>query len=69
MQLLYTGEYVLDIEKNFSTYAAIWDNLYLITLVDEPQNLIDRDDGLSFSIDLDKKTTEIDNFIITAHRL
>lgn len=59
----YTGEYVLDIEKNYSHIQSIWDNLILITLVDDPENLIARDDGLSFSTDLPKKKVEIANFL------
>lgn len=59
----YTGEYVLDIERQFTHIHPVWDSLYLITLVDEPENLIKRDDGLSFSTDLGKKTVEISNFI------
>ncbi len=59
----YTGEYVVDIERKFKHIHPIWDNLYLITLIDQPENLIKRDDGLSFSIDLEKKQTEINNFI------
>lgn len=58
----YTGEYVLDIEQTFKNIHPIWDNLVLVTMYDEPENLIARDDGLSFSTDLSKKTTEINNF-------
>jgi thymidylate kinase len=59
----YTGEYVLDVERKFKHIHPIWDNLYLITLIDQPDNLIMRDDGLSFSTDKEKKKTEINNFI------
>jgi nicotinamide riboside kinase len=62
----YSGEYVLDIEKSYQHLRFIWDNLVLVTLIDEPTRLVARDDGLSFSTDLSKKTTEINNFI-TAH--
>lgn len=58
----YTGEYVLDIERAFKHIRPVWDNLVLITLYDEPENLISREDGLSFSTDLEKKKTEIENF-------
>ena len=58
----YTGEYVLDIEAVYNVMKTFWDNVILITLVDKPERLIERDDGLSFSIDVDKKTTEINNF-------
>ena len=63
----YSGEYVLDIEKEYHNYLPIWDNLSLITLIDKPENVLARDDGLSFSINLDKKTQEIDLFI-KAHK-
>ena len=59
----YSGEYVLDIEKQYSNMLHIWDNLFLITLIDEPANLIARDDGLSFSVDFNKKSIEINNFV------
>lgn len=58
----YSGEYVLDIEHEFSHIHPLWDNLFLFTLYDEPENLIKRDDGLSFSTDLEKKRVEINNF-------
>ena len=58
----YTGAYVLDIERTFKHIRPVWDNLVLITLYDEPENLISREDGLSFSTDLEKKKTEIENF-------
>lgn len=58
----YTGEYVIDIERKFKHILSIWDNLLLITLVDTPERLIERDDGLSFSTDINKKIKEIKNF-------
>ena len=58
----YTGAYVLDIERAFKHIKPVWDNLVLITLYDDPENLIAREDGLSFSVDLEKKKTEIENF-------
>ena len=58
----YSGDYVLDIERSFKHIKPVWDNLVLITLYDEPENLIAREDGLSFSTDLEKKKTEIENF-------
>jgi hypothetical protein len=59
----YSGEYVLDIEKKYIEIPSIWDNLFLITLYDEPENVIKRDDGLSFSTDIRIKREEIKNFI------
>lgn len=58
----YTGDYVLDIEKKYHHIMDLWNNLFLITLIDEPQNLIVREDGLSFSTDIEKKQREIDLF-------
>lgn len=58
----YTGDYVIDIEKNFHHIIDLWNNLFLITLIDEPQNLISREDGLSFSINIEKKKREIELF-------
>jgi thymidylate kinase len=58
----YSGEYCLDIENKFKNIIDIYNNLYLIVLVDEPENLIKRDDGLSFSTKVDKKIEEIQRF-------
>lgn len=58
----YSGDYVLDIEKKFGHILDVFENLFLITLVDEPENLISREDGLSFSIELDKKQRELELF-------
>lgn len=58
----YTGEYVLDIEEKYKQ-EKFFKNVYLITLTDEPENLIKREDGLSFSIDPLKKQREIDLFL------
>lgn len=59
----YTGEYVLDIERKWHHIHSVWDNLILFTIVDKPERAIERDDGLSFSTDLDKKQKEIDAFL------
>lgn len=58
----YSGDYVLDIEKKFNHILDVFENLFLITLVDEPENLISREDGLSFSVELDKKQRELELF-------
>jgi len=63
----YEGDYVLDIEKKFIIYHEFWNSLLLITCYDEPENLIARDDGISFSINLEKKTFEINKFL-NAHK-
>jgi len=58
----YTGEYVLSIEDTYAN-SKFFENLILITCYDDPENLIERDDGLSFSLDLETKKTEISNFL------
>jgi thymidylate kinase len=63
----YSGDYVLEIEKKFNNYDIFWNTILLITCYDDPKNLIARDDGLSFSTNLKKKTIEIDNFL-NAHK-
>lgn len=63
----YSGDFVLEIEKEFSN-SSWWSNLCLITFVDEPENLIGRDDGLSFSTDREIKQEEVDGFA-RAHNL
>lgn len=55
----YSGKYVLDIEKSFED---ILDQLVLVLLIDEPENLIKRDDGKSFSTVLEQKRKEIKLF-------
>jgi len=49
----YDGNYIF----NFENHKA-----FLIVLIDNPENLIKRDDGLSFSTDYDKKKLEIEKF-------
>ena len=53
----YDGTYVNTIESKYNT-----NDILLITLIDEPENLIRRDDGLSNSIDINKKAKEIELF-------
>jgi len=40
-----------------------WRNVYLVVFIDEPENAISRDDGESFTIDIERKQEEIDSFI------
>ena len=56
----YSGDYVIELEKECNLDKL--ENLFLIILIDTPENLIKRDDGKSFSIDLDKKKKEIELF-------
>lgn len=59
----YSGDYVLELEKNWKKHTEFWSQIYLVTFIDEPENLIKRDDGLSFSIDIEQKRKEINLFI------
>ena len=55
----YDPSYIFDIEiQNHD----LLDNISMIVFVDEPENAIARDDGLSFSIDLKQKQLEKDRF-------
>jgi len=57
----YSGDYVYSLEKEYN--LDLIDDLFLIVFIDKPDNLINRDDGLSFSIDSDMKQKEISKFI------
>lgn len=57
----YPGTYVLNIEDDFKD-EPFWEELVLITLVDDAENVISRDDGLSFSTDIEGKNEEISLF-------
>ena len=59
----YSGDYVLDLEKEINLR---WSDVFLITFVDTVDNLIAREDGLSFSINREDKQEEINKFI-SAH--
>ncbi|MCF0124822.1 MAG: hypothetical protein HUJ68_03545 [Clostridia bacterium] len=54
----YSGDYVFDIEKEAIKNTKVG----LLVFTESVENLIKRDDGLSFSIDPDKKKDEIDRF-------
>lgn len=58
----YDGKYVLNIENYWKDFKEFWDQIYLITFIDTAERIINRDDGLSFSIDLKKKEREIELF-------
>lgn len=58
----YEAEFIWSIEEMFNQ-SKLWDSVYLITFIDEPENLIKRDDGLSFSTDLEKKKLEVARFV------
>lgn len=57
----YSGDYVLDIENKFKAFYH-WNSVYLITMVNDPEILIKREDGSSLSTgkyDLIKKEKEL----------
>jgi len=58
----YNGDYIFELEKQFMENIHRKHNIYLFLFVDEPENLVSREDGLSFSTELDKKTKEINLF-------
>jgi len=62
----YSGDYVLDIEKDY--VKALRENLYLITLVNDPHTILKRDDGKSFYGNEEEVKAEVDGFS-RAHRL
>ena len=57
----YEGDYVYYLEQRFG--KRILDNVTMFVFTDEAENLIERDDGLSFSTDLEKKKDEIKRFV------
>ena len=63
----YSGDYVLDIEREYYN-SMFWRNVYLFVFIDEPENAISRDDGESFTIDIEKKQDEINSFIEAYHK-
>lgn len=62
----YSGDYVFDIEKNYVN--ELKNELFLITLVNDPKIIFKRDDGLSFYKNEEGVKAEVDGFI-RAHRL
>jgi len=61
MYRYYDPNYIFEIEKKYIK-KDFWNKIYLIIFVDDVENLIKREDGLSFSIDPIKKQEEIDRF-------
>ena len=61
----YLGDYVFDIEKKYTEYLR--QELYLITLVNDPHLIMKRDDGKSFYKSEEGIKGEIDGFA-RAHR-
>ena len=62
----YSGDYVFDIEKKFT--KALREDLYLITLTNDPHTILKRDDGKSFYGNEEEVKAEVDGFK-RAHRL
>jgi thymidylate kinase len=59
----YDGFYVFDeLESMFNT-LPFWQEAYLITLTDTPENLLAREDGNSPSINVQDKIKEMERFI------
>lgn len=60
----YDGSYIFDIEEKFKKdNPEAFDTVYLLTFIDDAESIIKRDDGLSFTTNLDKKQKEIDAFV------
>tara|TARA_B100000767_G_scaffold160107_1_gene150225 strand:+ start:307 stop:921 length:615 start_codon:yes stop_codon:yes gene_type:complete len=62
----YSGDYVLDIEKKYT--KELRENLYLITLTNDPHTILKRDDGKSFYGNEEEVKAEVDGFR-RAHKL
>ena len=62
----YSGDYVFDIEEKFTNILR--ENLYLITLTNDPHTIWNRDDGKSFYKNEEDIKAEVDGFN-RAHRL
>jgi len=58
----YDGSYIFDIEKQFMNNDN-WNLIYLVTFIDKAENIIKRDDGLSFSTQVENKKKEINSFV------
>lgn len=61
----YSGDFIFDIEKK--NVHKLNNNIYLITLVNDPKLVISRDDGFSFYTNEQEVQNEVDGFI-KAHR-
>lgn len=57
----YDPSYIWDLEDMFK-FKAWWNDTYLIHFTSSPETVIKRDDGFSFTTDLDKKQEELDLF-------
>ena len=57
----YDGSYIFDLEKNYLLHDT-YNGTKLIVFIDEAENLVHREDGFSFSKDIEKKKEEIRRF-------
>jgi len=62
----YSGDYVFNLEKEYA--EKLKNNLYLITLVNDPNIIMSRDDGKSFYENEEGIKAEVDGFQ-RAHRM
>jgi thymidylate kinase len=58
----YKGDYIYKLEQKYKT-KDFFKEIYLITFIDTVDNLIQREDGLSHSLDVNHKQDEINKFI------
>jgi len=61
----YDGQYVFDLEKKYfdkNLYPNLYFNSYLITFIDMPEELLNREDGNSYSNNIEDKVIEIEKF-------
>ena len=63
----YDPSYIFAIEDRFGM-LPMWNQTFLITLLDQPEAVISRDDGKSFSTEIKKKQEEIDRFVEATDR-
>lgn len=63
----YSGNFIFDIEDIYKN-EWWWKNIYLFLFIDVPRNLINRDDGKSFSTKIKNKTIELNTFIKTINK-
>lgn len=63
----YDADFIWKVEEDMidecEVGGAKWSHNYLLVFIDEPENLIARDDGLSFSTALEDKRWEVDRFV------
>ena len=65
----YDANFIWELEEDAKYHdEGNWNKNYLITFIDQPLNLISRDDGLSFSTRMKEKTVEVDRFIDSHQR-